>query len=458
MALCRSTSAPTGRQGHRATGAGRSFTTTLALLCTVQFMLVLDVAVAAVALVPIQREFDVSAGNLQWVTTAYGVTFGGLLVLGGRLADVLGGRRMLQAGLTTFTVASVACGAAQEPWQLFIGRGAQGVGAAICSAAALAVLLRLFPEGPPRNFALGMWGAVASAGAIAGQVIGGVFTDTLGWRSIFWINLPIGAVLLFLLQLHVPANRRASRQPLDAAGAFLLTTGLALLIFAITGLSEGRASSITMASITVGGLALASFVAVDRRATHPLLPAALVSKRSVVIGNAFAVCLAGTAAVAVYIASLYLQGTLGLTPLQAGLGFAPVTGLILMISTQTRRMLDHFPLRTVMMAGALTAAGGMLHLSLLSYDGSYLTDVLPGLVAVGVGTGLTYAPSFVAATAGVPNALTGAASGLINASLQVGAAVLLASLVAVMSLAGAVDPMVGRSVIAHPTTQVRREA
>ena len=306
------------------------------------------------------------------------------------------------------------------------------------------MLLRLFAEGPPRNFAaLGMWGAVASAGAVAGQLIGGVFTDTLGWRYIFWINVPIGAVLLFLLQFHVPADRRASRQPLDAAGAFLLTAGLALLIFAITGLSEGRTSTITMASVAVGGLALAGFVAVDRRATNPLLPAALVSKRSVVIGNAFAVCLSGTAAVAVYIASLYLQGTLGLTPLEAGLGFAPVTGLILMISTQTRRLLDRFPLPTVMMTGALIAAAGMLHLSLLSDDGSYLTDVLPGLIAVGVGTGLTYAPSFVAATAGVPDALTGAASGLINASLQIGAAVLLASLVAVMSLTGAMNPLAG---------------
>lgn len=424
-----------------APAASRASVAALAVLCTVQFMLVLDVAVAAVALVPIQRQLAIADADLQWVTTAYGLAFGGLLIVGGRLADALGGRRTLIVGLAVFTVASLGCAAAQAPWQLFLARGGQGVGAALASPAAMAALLRLFSEGARRNFALGMWGAVAAGGAIAGQVVGGILTQVLGWRSVFWINIPIGIVLIALTWRLLPADR-TRRQPVHPTAALVLTGSLALGIFAVTKLPDGATAS-TMACAGAALVGVLVFALLDRRAKNPLLPPALLHNSSVVIGNAFAICLAGTTATAVYVTSIYLQAVLGLSPLQAGLGFAPVTALILLVSTQTKRLLDHYSLRTVTITGALVTIAGMVHLSMLSSDGHYLTDALPGLLAVGVGSGLTYAPSVIVATTGVPNNLAGAASGLINASQQIGAATLLAATVTILSASTSATPVDG---------------
>lgn len=412
----------------------------LTTLCLAQFMLILDVVVVNVALPVMQGDLGIAAVDLQWASTAYTLAFGGLLIVAGRAGDVFGRRRLFLLGLALFTGASLLCGAAQAGWQLFAARGLQGIGAAIVSASALALLTTSFPEGSERNRALGIWGAVAAGGAVAGSLLGGLLTDTLGWRAIFLVNVPIGIVVLVVAARIIPRREALTGNRLNVFSAISLTAGLALLTFALTridgqGISEGG----TLAGI--GALiALTLFVALERRHATPLVRFALLRKRNVASANAVAALTAGATAGATFFATLYLQLVLGYSPFEVGLAFAPVTLLIVLVSPRAATLAGWLGVRPLLLLGIACAALGTAYLSLIPTDGSYLRHVFPGLLLVGLGSALFFAPMLIAATSDVSEQDQGLASGLINTAPQLGGALglaLLSTIAAAVAGAGA---------------------
>lgn len=405
--------------------------TLLIVLCLAQFMLILDVAVVAVAVPSIQDDLGVAPADLQWISTAYALAFGGFLILAGRLADLVGARRVFLIGVFGFVLASLACGLAQSGAQMLISRGAQGLAAATVSPAALTLLTRSFSEGSERNRALGVWGAVASGGAVAGQLLGGLITDLLDWRWIFFINVPIGVGVIAQGSRLLARDRLSADARLDFAGAVLLTGGLVLLVFAISNAAQWGLDATVAASGLGGLLALFAFVAVEWRVSEPLVRLGLFANRAVRYGNVICLLSAATASVVVFLSTLYLQRVLDLSPLQVGLGFAPVTLSIVVVSSYTARVVERLGLRTTLLAGALLMTLGLTLLAFVAVDGSYFVHVLPGLLLVGVGSGLLYAPAMIAATTGVSQDEQGLASGILNTSLQIGGALGLAILVSV---------------------------
>ncbi|MGI8911841.1 MAG: MFS transporter [Rubrobacteraceae bacterium] len=407
----------------------------LAVLCMAQFMLILDVAVVAVAVPSIQDDLRVAPVDLQWISSAYALAFGGFLIVAGRGADLLGARRVFLAGVLGFVVASLGCGMAQDTVQLVLARGAQGLAAAVVSPAALALLTGSLAEGPERNRALGIWGAVASGGAVAGQLLGGLITDLLDWRWIFFINVPVGVCVIVLGSKLLARDRPSARARLDLAGAALLTGGLVLVVFAISNLAE-RGLEITEIAFGVGGLlALAAFVVVERRTAgrggDPIVRFGLFENRHVRYGNLICLLSAAAVGVVIFLTTLYLQRVLGLSPLQVGLGFAPVTLAIAIVSGYIARIIERLGLRTTLLIGNLLMTAGVVLLAFVSADGSYFTHALPGLMLVGVGSGFSYAPAMIAATTGVAEGEQGLASGILNTSFQVGGALGVAILVSV---------------------------
>lgn len=410
-------------------------TALLAILCLAQFILILDVAVVAVAVPSIQNDLGVASADAQWVSTAYALAFGGFLIVAGRMADLFGARRVFLVGLLGFVVASLGCGLAQSTTHLLVARGAQGLTAAIVSPAALALLLAGFAEGSERNRALGVWGAVASGGAVAGQLLGGLITDVLDWRWIFFINIPIGLGVILLGSHLLAHDRPKPGTRLDLPGATLLTGGLVMLVFTISSAAERGLDTLVAASATVSLFALLAFIVVERRVAErggePILRFGLFENRHARYGNAFCLVSAALVGAVVFLTTLYLQRVLGLSPLQAGLGFAPVTATIAVVSSYSARIIERIGLRATMLAGSLLAAAGALLLGFVPVDGSYFADVFPGLMLVGVGSGLSFAPSMISATTAVADDERGMASGVVNTSLQIGGALGTAILVSV---------------------------
>lgn len=428
-------SGPTHAGAGRDAGGRTRSNVLLAVLCLAQFMLILDVAVVAVAVPSIQDELGVAPADLQWISSAYALAFGGFLIVAGRVADLLGTWRVFLVGVFGFVVASLGCGMAQDTVQLVLARGAQGLTAAIVSPAALALLTGSFAEGAERNRALGIWGAVASGGAVAGQLLGGLITDLLDWRWIFFINVPIGVCVIALGSRLLARNRPSAGTRLDLAGATLLTGGLVLLVFAVSNLAEQGLDAAGIASGVGGLLALAAFVVVERRIAErggePIVRFGLFENRYVRYGNVICLLSAAAVGVVIFLTTLYLQRVLGLSPLQVGLGFAPVTLAIAVISSYIARIIERLGLRTTLFIGTLLMTVGVVLLAFVSADGSYLTHALPGLMLVGVGSGFSYAPSMIAATTGVAEGEQGLASGILNTSLQISGALGVAVLVSV---------------------------
>ena len=423
----------------------------LLVLCLAQFMLILDVAVVNVALPSVQRDLGLTPAELPWVGTAYLLAFGGALILAGRAGDLYGRRRLFLVGLATFTLASVLCGLAQTGWQLLMARGLQGLGAAIVSPAALALLTAGFAEGEERNRALGIWGVVASGGAVAGQLLGGALTDLLDWRWIFLVNLPLGLLTLGVARRVLTESRPAVRPRLDLAGAAGLTAGLVLLTYGITRVQAAGLDRPGLAVVATAVVCLLAFVGVERLHPAPLVRLGIVRNRRLVAGNLIAALNAGAAGAAVFFATLYLQQVLGAPPLAAGAAFAPITLVIMLVSGRAARLVERFGVRALLLAGAALSAAGMLALSRVPVDGSYLADVLPGLLLVALGMGLAFVPSTIAATAGVGADDHGLASGLLNTSLQLGGAIGLAVLATLAAAAGAAaghDPAVPAALVA----------
>lgn len=395
----------------------------LVLLCAAQFMLIVDVVVVNVALPSIRADLALPDGRLALVSVGYTVTFGSLLVVFGRMGDLFGRRRLFLIGLALFTIASFATGLAQAEWQLITARATQGIGAAMISPTALALLTTAFGEGASRNRALGYWAAVGSAGAVAGQLLGGVVTDLFGWRWIFLINVPIGVIALTVAYRCLHESRADDRPMLDVRGAILLAIALVAASLSLTRFAEGGYAGQGVLLAGAAAMALVLLAIVERNHDTPLLDRRLLRIGSVARANALLAVNAGTLGATLFFTTLYLQVVLGYSPLAVGAAFAPITLLILLISPRAGVLTTRYGPRRMLAIGFALLAGGMLLLARVPTDGTYLRDVLPPLLLLAAGAGMSYAPTFIAGTSGVPDQYQGLASGLLNSAQELGAAV-----------------------------------
>ena len=403
----------------------------LATLCVAQFLLIVDVVVLNVTLPSIKRELAIADAQLPLAGVAYTLTFGSLLIVAGRAGDLFGRRRIFLAGIALFTAASVATGLAQGSWQLFASRAAQGCGAALVSPTALALLMATFPEGAPRNRALGLWAAVGSGGAIAGQLLGGVVTDAFGWRWVFLLNAPVGLAALALVRRIVPESHAEEAPRLDVAGAAALAGTVAALSLGLARVSEHGFDAGSALAVAGAGALLALFVTVERRQAAPLVRFGLLRQPGVRTGNGVLALLAGATGGALYFATLYLQLVLGYSALAVGLAFAPVTGVVLAVSPLAGRGASWWGTRRLLVAGSAVTALGLLALTRVDVGGSYAASVLPGLVLVALGNGLAFAPTMITATSDVPEADQGLASGVLSTAQELGTALGLALLASI---------------------------
>jgi EmrB/QacA subfamily drug resistance transporter len=400
----------------------------LVLVCIAQFMVVLDATVVNVALPSIQEDLDFSASSLQWVVNAYTLAFGGFLLLGGRAADFVGRKRLFIIGVIVFTVASLLNGLATSSEALIAFRALQGLGAAMVSPAALSIITTTFKDGPERTRALSVWAAIAVGGAAVGLLLGGVLTEYLSWEWAFYVNVPVGIAAVLLSLRYVPESRVAT-QGVDVLGAVSVTAGLTLLVYAIVRTQDyGWLSVETLGLAAAAAALLAVFVVTELRSKAPLVRLGIFRKRSLTSANVAMLAVAGGMFAVFYFASLYVQGILGFTPVEAGLAFLPLTAGIILFSGLAQPLIARVDVRWVAMIGMATAAVGLVLLSMAPVDGSYAADVLPGLLVMSAGLGFTFVPLTLIATTNVRDEDAGLASGLFNSSQQIGGALGLAIL------------------------------
>jgi EmrB/QacA subfamily drug resistance transporter len=418
----------------------------LALLCLAQFMVILDITVVNVALPTIGTDLHLDRASLTWVVTAYTLSFGGLLLLGGRLADVLGRRRAFLAGLGVFTIASLASGLAQAGTILVAARAGQGVGAALLSPAALAIIITTTFHGPERNRALGVWAAIAGTGAAIGVLAGGVLVEYASWRWVFFINLPVGIVAAAAVPAVVAAARPAhAAGRVDLPGALAGTLATAAVIYGLVKAgSDGWGAAATLLPLAAG-LALAGvFVAIERVASQPLVPLGLLARRPLLAGQLVMLATSGLLLATYFLSSLYLQRVLGYTALDTGLVFLPAALLTIAGSHLGTHAVSHLGPRPVAAGGFTLAAAGALLLSRLPADASVLVDLLPGLLLATAGLGAGFVVAATTAMAHVDHDQAGLASGLLNTGHELGASlgVALVSAIAAASVTG--ESLVGR--------------
>ena len=407
-------------------GSRRRPWTLLILLCAAQFMVILDATVVNVALPSIRRALHLPPSDLQWVVTAYVLATGSLLLLGGRAADLLGRRRTFLAGLATFTVASLASGVAPSDSALIAARAAQGVGAALLSPAALSILTTSY-AGDQRARALSTWGAIGGAGAAAGVLLGGMLTTWLGWRWVFFVNVPTGALTAVLALRFIPAGQATAAgqalRRLDLPGAATLVSGLFVLVYAVQGAAaHGWASARTIGlGLAAAGL-LAVFASIERRVRHPLIPPSVWRVRSLISSATVMLGVTGILVGTSFLNTLFFQNVLGASPLVAGLEFLPGVLTVGVAAHLGPRLLVRFGARAVVVAGLLLAAAGDLVLSGAPADARYLTDLLPGFLLLGLGVGFTFVSISVTSMSDVDDDRAGLASGLITTAHELGAA------------------------------------
>jgi EmrB/QacA subfamily drug resistance transporter len=393
-------------------------------------MVVLDATIVNVALPSIQRDLNFSAADLQWVINSYTLVFGGFLLLGGRAADLIGRRRLFVAGVALFSLASLLNGLATSSGMLIAARGLQGLGAALVSPAALSIITTTFPEGPERTKALSVWGAIAAGGGAFGLLLGGILTDQLSWEWIFFVNVPVGILAAVLAWRLIPESRAEQRpDSFDVAGAVSVTAGLIVLVYAIVkaeefGWGSGRTLGLAAAALAL----LAAFVAIERRSAAPLVRLGIFRVRSLLGANLVLLVVAGGLFANFYFSSIYVQDILGYDPLEAGLAFLPVTLGIVVGSGLSQLLVRTIGVRVTTMAGMVIAAAGLFVLAQASVDGTYLGTLLPGLIPMSIGMGLTFVPVTLIATTNVEARDAGLASGLFNTSQQIGGALGLAIL------------------------------
>jgi EmrB/QacA subfamily drug resistance transporter len=405
----------------------------LVIVAVAQFMVVLDASVVNVALPSIQRDVGFSEQSLSWVLNAYTLLFGGFLLLGGRAADRLGRRRLFMAGIGLFAGASLACGLSQSEATLLIARGAQGLGGAMVSPAALSIILTTFAEGSERNRALAVWGAIAGAGGAVGLLLGGAIVQVLSWRWVFFVNVPIGAAVL-LLAPRILAESRAegARSGYDLEGATAITLGTMALVFTLIKSNEwGWGSARTLAGLAVAAGLLVGFVWIERRHENPLVSLRIFANRSLAASDATMLLLAAALFGVFFFCTLYLQQVLGYNALKTGVAYLPLSFTLIGSSAVASRVADRFGPKPVLVGGLLVATVGFALFTRLQAHGDYAGRVVPAMVVMGVGLGMSFVPITIAATSGVAAEDSGLASGLLNTTQQVGGSLGLAVLSAV---------------------------
>ncbi len=404
----------------------------LLLLAAAQFVVILDASIVNVALPSIGRALEFSRDDLSWVVNAYTLVFGGFLLLGGRLADLFGRRRVFVLGLGLFALASLLGGLSESEGQLIAARALQGLGAALLSPAALSILTTTFAEGAERNRALGVWGAVAGSGGAVGVLLGGVLTEGLGWEWVLFVNVPVCLVVALGAVRVLAESRSEGERSLDVFGALTITAGLSLLVYALVDAPQaGWTSTQTLVLGAVALCLIAAFVAIERNWPRPLVPFRIFSNRTLTGANVTAVFVAMSLFSMFFFVSLYLQQVLGFSALKAGLAYLPLSAGIIVSAGVAAALVTRIGFKPVLATGLVLVALGLLWFSFVSPDGSYVGDVLfPSLLAA-VGLGFAFVPLTVAAVSGVAPDDAGLASGLINTSQQVGGALGLAVLASI---------------------------
>jgi EmrB/QacA subfamily drug resistance transporter len=410
----------------------------LLLLATAQFMVVLDVSVVNVALPSIYRGLHFhSDSSLQWIVTAYTLAFGGFLLLGGRAADLYGRKKVFLGGILLFSSASLVCGLSQNSAMIEIIRGVQGFAAAFMSPAALSIVITTFKEGKERNKAISVWGAVAAGGAATGVLLGGVITQYLGWRWNFFVNVPVGILLIFATIFFIPESKSdLDHHELDLPGAALITGGLMLLVYGLTKAPSYGWTSYKSVDFIGGSLILISlFLLNEIRVKHPLMPLSIFRIKNIASANATQLPITAALFSMFFFISLYVQTVLGYSPVRSGFSFLPVTIIIGIVATSMSKVVTKIGYKKPLMVAPLLMAFGLWYLTRVRVGGTYLHDVFPGLAVMAVGLGMAFISITIAATNGVPPKKSGLASGLLNTSQQIGGSLGLAILSGVASSA-----------------------
>jgi EmrB/QacA subfamily drug resistance transporter len=405
----------------------------LILLCVAQFVVVLDASIVNVALPTIGRALHFSESNLPWVVNAYVLTFGGFLLLGGRMADLLGRRRVFMGGLVLFALASLAGGLATTSGQLIAARAVQGLGAAILSPAALSIVTTTFQDGAERNKALGVWGAVAGSGGAAGVLLGGALTDGLGWEWVLWVNVPIGLIAAAIAPALLAESRATGeRRHFDVAGAVSVTAGLSLLVYTLVDANDaGWGSAQTIGLLALSVALLAAFVVIERRTASPLMPFRIFRLRTLTGANVVGLLIGASLFSMFFYISLYMQQVLGYSAIHAGLSYLPLAISIIISAGIASQLVTKIGFKSVLAAGMVLIAAALVWFSQISVQGSFLSDILGPSLLAAVGLGFAFVTSTIAAVSGVEEREAGLASGLINTSQQIGGALGLAILSAI---------------------------
>jgi EmrB/QacA subfamily drug resistance transporter len=405
----------------------------LALIVTAQFMVILDVAIVNVALPSIKSDLHFSETNLQWVISAYAILFGGTLLLGGRLADLLGRRKLFIAGLAVFAAASLLCGLAWSAGSLIAFRGLQGLGGALLAPAALSLLMTTFAEGRERNLALGIYGAASGSGAAAGVLLGGILTSYLGWSWVFFVNVPVGLVAIALVPALLPESRASlAHRHFDFLGAASVTAGLMLLVYATTrAASDGWGAPTTLSFFAGSAALIAAFIVIELRSPSPLLPLRIFRLRTLTAANAAMAIVGAVAFSQFFLLTLYLQDVLHYSAVQSGVAFVAFTLAVVSMSNVAQAAVGRFGVRPTLIAGLLASAVAVGWLTRLPVHGHYFWDLFPAFVLGGAGMGFSFVPVTIASLTGVERSEAGVASGLINTSRQIGGAIGIAAVSAI---------------------------
>ena len=405
----------------------------LALIVTAQFMVILDVAIVNVALPSIKTDLGFSQANLQWVVSAYAILFGGALLLGGRLGDLLGRRRLFISGLALFATSSLLCGLAWSEGSLIAFRALQGLGGALLAPAALSLLFTIFAEGRERNLALGIYGAASGSGAAVGVLLGGVLTSYLSWSWIFFINVPVGVAAILLAPVLLDESRAdLAHRHFDLPGAASITTGLMLLVYALTrATTDGWTSGSTLALLGASAALIVAFVAIELRSRSALLPLRIFRSRTLTAANIAMAIVGAVAFSEFFLLTLYLQDVLHYSAVQSGAAFSAFALSVVVMSNLAQAIVGRLGVRSTLTIGLLTSAVSVAALTQIPVDGHYFWDLFPWFVLGGAGMGLSFVPVTIASLTGVDRSDAGIASGLINTSRQIGGAVGIAAVSAI---------------------------
>jgi EmrB/QacA subfamily drug resistance transporter len=407
----------------------------LALLCVAQFMVVLDFSIVNIALPSMQKDLGLSTQNLQWIVSAYSLTFGGFLMLGGRMGDLYGRRKLFMLGLLLFSLSSLAGGLAFSGIWLITTRAIQGLGAALIAPSCLSLITVTFAEGEERNKAFGMIGSIASFGFAAGAILGGFLTAGPGWRWVMFVNVPIGCVAFALAPFLLAESRvQSEKRQLDVPGAVLITAAVVALVYALAqGNQWGWISPSILALLALSVILLAIFVLVELRAPSPLMDLSIFRQRTVTGANLINLLAPSSFGAFVFVLTLYMQKVLGYSAIEMGLAFLPLALVILVFSNASSRLVMRLGARRLLITGLIITVIGFLLFLGLSATGAYASTLLPGLLVIGLGMGCVFSTVVIVATDGVSDEQQGLVSGLFNTTMQVGSGLALAIIVAISS-------------------------